>query len=487
MQSLKQQAISGVKWTGASTIFIGLIEFIKFAVLARLLSPSDFGLMGMLVVIMGFAQAFADMGVSNAIIHKQNTTEEQLSSLYWLNIFIGALLFLILCVANPLIVRFYKEPRLGHLIFWVALIFPITSLGQQFQILLQKKLKFSKLSRIEVISVILGSITAILLAVKGQGVLSLIWGQIATATIKSLLLIRFSGKKFPPAFRFEKKDLRDYLSFGLYQMGERNVNYLSSNIDYLLIGRFLGADALGIYTLAYKLITVPLMKITPILTRVAFPVFSKKQTDNASINRGYLAIIKILSFIVFPSLIGLSVTAPIFVPVIYGTNWARTVPVIQILAIVGMIKATGSLSGSVLLAKGRADITFIWNFIVCITNFFVFWIAARRGLLTVAWSWVGLSIFYFICGRWMLYKVIGLKWKNYLSALMNPALMSLIMGIAVYIVYLVCLSNELNNLVSLIILVTFGIIVYSSLVMLFERSYFLDLLAFLRNKEPRGI
>lgn len=287
--SLKKSAVSGVKWMSASSAIVQGVAFLKFAILARLLAPEDFGLMGMIGVVIGFAQAFDDMGISNAIIYRQDTTREQLSSIYWLGILAGILVFATVWAASPLVVIFYHEPRLRDLIFWTSFSFAITPLGQQFQVLLQKELQFSRLARLEVASGIIGAITAISLAMAGHGVFSLVWGQLASVSAMASLLIVFGYKTWHPSLHFRPDDLKNYIGFGLYQMGERSVNYFSSNVDYLVIGRFFGAEILGIYTMAYELVVRPLSKINPVLTRVAFPIFAKKQSDSQSLCRGILS------------------------------------------------------------------------------------------------------------------------------------------------------------------------------------------------------
>ena len=140
--SLKRQAAEGAYWTGTSSVVVTVLQFAQLAVLAWLLVPEDFGLMAMMMVVIGFAQAFADMGISNAIIHRQNTTDEHLSSLYWLNILAGIVLFFLLLAMVPAIVAFFAEPRLAELIPVTALIFLIAPFGQVFQALLQKNLRF---------------------------------------------------------------------------------------------------------------------------------------------------------------------------------------------------------------------------------------------------------------------------------------------------------------------------------------------------------
>jgi len=189
--SLKQRAITGVKWTTISTMLVSSFQLIQLAILARLLGPSAFGLIGMVMVVVGFANAFADMGISNAIIHRQDTTKQQLSSLYWLNIFAGIVVCCIVVLASPLIVEFFQEPQLQNLLIFTSAVFLITPIGQQFQMLLQKELSFDKLAKIEVTSSFFGTVIAIIMAFLGFGALSLVLGQLGSAGFKSANLVSF--------------------------------------------------------------------------------------------------------------------------------------------------------------------------------------------------------------------------------------------------------------------------------------------------------
>lgn len=481
--SLKKKAISGVKWTTASTAINSVTDFIRISILARLLDATNFGLIGMITVVIGFAQAFADMGISNAIIYRQDVTKDQLSSLYWLNIFSGTVIFGLVMAFSPLIVNFYKEPYLIFIMPWAALTFLITPIGQQFQILLQKELKFDNLAKIEVLSNFCGTLVAVATAIKGQGVFSIVWGMLVNTTIRTFSLAVLGWRDWRPGLHFKLKDIKGYVSFGLYQMGERSLNYLSANADYLFVGRFLGARILGIYTLAYQIVVTPFMRINPILTRVAFPVFSKKQSDNSALRRGYLDITKLISIAIFPILAGLAVTAPLFVNLIYGSNWVMAIPLIQILAVIGMIKTLANPLSSVLLAKGRADIGFKWNFAAAVTNVIVFWIVARNGVFFVAWAWVVLCILFFAFGFSVLNRVIGIKWKEYISVIYPSILMSLCMGAIVYICNLLFNRHEVNKIFSLISLILIGVSVYGFLILLLESEYLKNLLALFFKKE----
>jgi len=238
--SHKNSAPFGVKWTSFSTAITTGLQFLQLAILANILSPEDFGLMAMILVVIGFAQAYADMGISNAIIHRQDITKEQLSSLYWLNIFAGIIVYLLLLILIPIVVKIFDEPRLSDLMYWAIIVIITTAFGQQFQILLQKYLQFKTLSIVEIIAAFFGTMIAIIAALSGQGVFSLIWGQIGNSIIKSIMFAYIGWKKWRPCLRFKYSDLDGYLRFGFYQMGEKSINFIISHLDQFLIGVFIG-------------------------------------------------------------------------------------------------------------------------------------------------------------------------------------------------------------------------------------------------------
>ena len=464
--SLRKRAVSGVKWTATSAAMTTGLRVLQLVVLARLLIPSDFGLIAMITVVIGFAQAVADMGISNAIIHRQDNTPSELSSLYWLNILAGLSIFALVLVSSSLVGRFYGEPRLASLIPWAALVFLVMPLGQQFQVLLQKELRFDQLAKVEMASTGIGTVIAISSAVFAQGVFSLIWGQLAEVSTKTLYFLGSGWAIWRPGLHLRWNDAKAYVAFGLYQMGERCLNYISANADYLIIGRFLGPETLGIYLLAYQLVTMPLARINPILTRVAFPVFAKKQTDNVALRRGYLEMIKLLALIVFPLLIGLITTAPLLVPVVFGVGWSTAIPLIQILAVLGLFKALANPIGSILLTKGRPDIAFKWNASGAVITVLVFGFFVRYGVRGVAWSYVGLSSVDFLVTILMLSYLIGLDYRDHVGALLAPLALSGLMGTTVLVGSSFLPKFVPNRSTLLLCLIAIGVTVYSSVALL---------------------
>ncbi|MBU0713049.1 MOP flippase family protein [bacterium] len=469
--NLKQKAASGIKWSAVSTGAITFFQFITLAVLARILSPSDFGLMGMVMVVIGFANLFADMGISKAIIYRQDSTKSELSSLYWLNIIAGTSVFLIINSIAPLIVSFYHEERLLVLIHYSSLAFLISPFGQQFQILMQKELQFNKLSKIEIGGSFVNSIIAIILAFSGVGVLSLVYGQLFGAVFRSIILLFWGWNHWRPSFHFSKNDLKGYLGFGLYQMGEKSINYFNSNLDYLLIGSLLGAKSLGYYNLASNLVLKPSALINPILTKVAFPIFSKIQNDIEKLKRGYLKVLQILSNINFPIMIGLAITAPNIVPVIFGDKWIPSIVLVQILAFVGLLRSTGNPTGALLLAQGRADLGFKWNVGIFITQTIGLYIGARSGsMIGVAVAVLIMQIIYTLFNYIFLIRTaLGNCLKEYFFSMWPALWISASMGVSVYIVGI--LLRSLNTFVLLTIEIVTGIIIYLVINLLYQRNF----------------
>lgn len=473
MNKVSRDFLGGIKWTGLSSIVNTIVQLLQYIILARLLSPDDYGLLGMITVVIVFSQVFTDLGISSAIIYYKNLTKEQLSTLYWINLLAGFFVFLIILLLRPLIADFYNESRLTELLIYVSFIFLVTPVGQQFQFLLQKELNFNQLAKVEILSVVLGSFSAITLAFLGFGVYSQIWGQLITAGTKSIYLLGIGWKKWRPQFVFKLKGLKEVVKFGAFKMGSKTVGYFASNIDYLLIGRYLGAEALGIYNLAYQLIVIPVTKINPIVTKVAFPVFSLYQDDNEVINKSFINMSKLLSVVTFPILIGLIACADVFVPVIFGTKWESAIPVVKILAILGILRVLMNPNGSLLLGKGRADLGFIWDLFVAIFNGIAIWLVVKEGIIKVALVYVFVSFLNFILGRRLLYHVTKLKSKDYFSALVKPTIIGVLMGILVYLVEIFLLKklNLVPNWFMLIGLIALGCIVYIFLFLLIDKSF----------------
>lgn len=366
--SLRKSAIGGVKWTAASTVIVTILQLAQMSILARFLEPGDFGLMAIMMVVIGFSQAFQDMGVSNAIIQRPEISHTQLSSLYWLNIVAGAVLTLIVIAIAPLVAMFYEDPRITSLMILLSSTFILVAIGNQYRVLCQKNLNFRTMEIINVSTSVVSFIVAAVMAYKGYGVLTLVWAMITQAALSSLLFLWIGLKHYhKPSLVYRHSELEGFYGFGMYQMGERSINYISANADKILIGKLVGINAVGFYNLAWQLIIFPLSKINPIINKVAFPVYSKVQNDPATLNRYYTLNVKLLSLVTMPLLAFLMFFSSEVVGLVFGEGWDTTASLLPILALVGILKALGNPGGALILAKGRADVGFWWNIVWAIT------------------------------------------------------------------------------------------------------------------------
>ncbi len=488
---LKRSAITGARWSSTTTVYTLALQFVQVAVLAHYLSPASFGLVGLVVVSVGFAQAFADVGLTHAIVQRQDGDDGPISSLFWLVLGTGAALSGVFFALAPSIARVLlpssislfsigdgpsvAAPQLGVLLRDAAPVFLAGALGHVPASLLQRGLRFRRLTLLESGIQTVGSTVTIVCAVFGADAHAIVFGLLAGALTRSFAMSIAVWSSWRPSLRARRSDLSGYLPFGLYQTGERAVNFFAANVDYLIIGSYLGPAALGIYYAAYQLVILPIQKASPVLTRVAFPVFSRAQNDNAVLRDGYIWIARLIGLVGFPTLIGLGVTAPTFVPVFLGPGWSASAPLVQLLIPVGLFKSLGSPLGSVFLAKGRPDLGLKWNAILAMVNASAFTAVASGGPPAVALAYVVTSGCAFLAGQLLLKRLIGLGVGAYVSMLVKPLFMSCAMGIVVAFAQFGVVGSSIDPLHLLLFLVSLGGSIYFLLVARMDRGLILEI------------
>ncbi len=468
IKQLRRDATSGARWTGTATgVRIGT-QFVQLAVLARLLRVEDFGLMAMVNVVLAFAQAFADAGVSNAIIHYRDARREELSSLYWLNVFTGVAVFGLLWVTAPLVAALYHEPPLVALLRASCVIFIVGPMGQQFQVLLERELRFRRLAFIEVAATVVSAVVGIAMAATGYGVWSLVWATIVLFSVKFLVLTAVGWSTWRPMFRFVPAECRRFLRFGLFQMGERTLNLMGQQLDKLVIGVVMGAGPLGYYELAYRLIARPYQILNPIFTRVAFPVFSTVQHDRDRLRKGYLELIEVLGALTVPLYVGMFALATPFILVQLGPGYEPSIHLMRILCVVGLSFSLTSPAGSLMLACGRADLGFYLNLLRTGLILVGIWIGAHWGTTGIAWALVAVvTVVMFPTHAVVRYRLVGMTLGEFLARLVPYAWPSLAAAVA-------CLAAHRwipwpNAVVELVVMLVVAGAIYLGLLAVLER------------------
>lgn len=479
MKDLKKQARGGVKWTALSTGVRSILQIIQLIILARFLSAEDFGLVAIVMVVIGFSQLFMDMGISNAIIHKQNITEVQLSSLYWLNILSGAVLTIIVFLIAPMVSTFYNEVAIIPLLQLLSFSFLVNAMGNQYRVLLRKELKFNTLAKIEVGAAVGAFICAVTLAVQDFGAYSLVYATLVNVIISNVILLIIGIKTHKPKMVYQHKEIAGFLTFGLYQMGQNFLGFFNNQLDIILVGKILGTEILGIYSLIKQLVMRPNQVINPIITNVAFPTMAKIQNDSSKLKSVYLKIINYLSSLNFPIYISMAVLANSLVPLLLGEKWLNSITVFQILSIYVLIRSIASPSGILLLAKGRADIGFMWGVAGVIFNPISIYIGSFWGILGISYALLIYQIV-FLLPNWyfIVHRMCNASFLEYFFSIIIPLIVTLL---TVAVTSILIFGFDINLLNKLILWFLFGFIFYGFFSYLFNREFFVEIKQFWRK------
>lgn len=432
--TLKKQAFSAIRWTSFSLFTRAFLQFAQIAILARVLTPADFGLVAIITSIMAFLQIFADAGISNAIIHHQKISNAQQSSLYWLNVAATFVLAITLALFSGVLARWYEQPNLDNLITLAALAMIASSIGLQLRLKAQKSLNFSPLAKVDVSAALLGFISAIASAFVGFGVYSLLIGTLTTSVLSSLLSWIYLSDGWRPRIRLKLSEIREFLQFGGYMMANNLANSFNSQIDVLLGGKMMSAQAIGQYSITKSLNLNIAMIVNPIVTQVGLPVMAQAQNDPALLKRIYLQTMVMTASINFPIYIFLILFAPEVVALYLGESWTSTIPLMQTFAAWALLRSTGNPVGSLLMAKGRADLSFKWNLTWLFITPPAIWFGSQYGATGMAISMVLLGIVGYWPNWYFLIKPLsGIAFGEYSAHLIKPLLISILAVITGYL------------------------------------------------------
>lgn len=361
-QSLARAAASGVAWTTLAKVVSQATGIGVTLLLARLLTPRDFGLVGMVSVFSGFVALLGELGFGAALVQKSELEERHLSTVFWFNTAAGVLLGGAMAAAAPLLAEFYAEPKLVGLTRAVALSFVIMPLGAVHQAVLSRKLGFKSLAWVDTLVALLSAVVAVVAALRGLGPWALVLRSLTVAAAGVVGLWLAAGWR--PRLSFDARALKELLGFSANLFAFNAVNYWARNGDQLLIGKVLGAASVGIYARAYSTMTMPISEVTSVLTKVMFPTLSRLQHRHDEFRALYLRSLENIALLTFPLMAVLLAIANPFVLSVFGPNWAEVVPVLQVLCPVAAVQSIGTTAGWIYQATGRTDVLFRYGAIV---------------------------------------------------------------------------------------------------------------------------
>ena len=463
--SLKLKFIDSIRWNAISTIGIAILELIRLFILLRILSAFEFGLFALASIILFYVDALNDVGFSGAIIHKKINESEKLSSIYWVTVILNFLFAIVVYLLAEPIASFFNTLQLADIIKMVSIIFVIGGFGTIYRSVLIKEMRFRVLSMIQFVGTLIYFITSIVLAYKGHGVYALIYGIIIKAIVENVGYVVFGRSEFRLKMKVSLEGLGYYFRFGIYQIGERATNVIRKELDTVLIGKFLGTETLGIYSVMKNLIVRPYTLLNPLITNVTLPLMSKMNASKAEIKKIYLNQINALTTVNAFIYIFLAVFAAQVVLFYYGNGWKDHVISFSVIAVTYLLISIANPVGSLVVSTGRADKGFYWNVGVLVVYGIALFIGVQYDLLTLCISILVCQVILFYPNYSYLVKSLtGAKFSEYVEMIFKPTGL-----MVVSIVLPLIMTNYLGpNLITLILLGIISVLVYAGLIFRYQ-------------------
>lgn len=379
---LRKKSISG----GINTVGAQIVSFVlnigSTVLLARLLLPEDYGIVAMVTSFTGFVLIFKDLGLAQAIIQKEHINQKEVSMVFWLNFSISIVLGLIVLGLGPLLVSFYKEPRLLSITFVYAAIALFGGASTQHSALLNRQMKFKELATITVIASFVSIVMGLLLAYLNFGYWAIVSINLISAFVQAVLLWVYCDWR--PSFTKMDKGIKEYVHFGAGVTGFNMMNYFSRNLDNILIGKYIGAQALGLYNKAYQLLMLPISQLRDPLNAVGTPAMSSLFNQPEKYRKYYREYLFLLSFFSLPVVVFLFVCSQPIILVLLGPNWTSASSIFQLLAITALIQPIASTRGMILISSGQSKRYFMWGLWNTVSTVIAFFIGVQWGISGIA-------------------------------------------------------------------------------------------------------
>ncbi|MCK9453169.1 MAG: MOP flippase family protein [Bacteroidales bacterium] len=449
--TLKQKTINGIFWSAIDSFSVQGITFITGIVLARLLTPKEFGLIGMITIFIALSQSFIDSGFSSALIRKKDTTEADYSTVFYFNLIIGLFFFGILIISAPAISNFFNEPQLKNLVQVLGVVLIINSLTIIQRTTLTKRIDFKLQTKISFISSVFSGIVGITMAYNGFGVWSLAFKTISQQGMNSLLL--WFWNRWRPTLIFSIQSFKELFSFGSKLLISGLIDTAYRNIYYLIIGKYFSAQELGFYTRAQMFNDLPSKNLNSIMSRVTYPVLAQLQDEPVKLKAGYKRMIKSVMFISMILMAGLAAIAEPLVIKLIGENWRPSIIYLQLLTFVGMMYPLHALNLNMLQVQGRSDLFLKLEIIKKILAVPTIIIGIIWGIkILILGMWVNNIISYYLNSYWS-GRFIHYSIREQVSDIVPGFILAISVGL---LVYMLGWLMPAGNLVKLIIQILSG-------------------------------
>lgn len=448
-ENVRGKAFSGILWGGLEKLSLQVFGFVQGIILARLLSPSDYGLIAMVVIFILISYNFVDAGFGTALIQKKKRKEIDYSTVFVLNLSLSFLISLILFLVAPLISSFYNEPPLIKIVRVYSFIIFLNSLISIQEVRLSVFLEFRKKSVVSIVTTIVSGILSIILAVAGYGVWSLIYPQFLNLLIKVILYWHY--QHWIPKLAFSLKSFYDLFGFGSRIFASTLLSTFSGNIYSLVIGKMFSARLLGFYSRADGYAALPAQTITGVLDSVTYPVFSKFQDDDVQLVNSFRRILRVSAYVIFPIMTGLAVLARPLVVVLVTEKWLFCVAYLQVLCFARVWLHVQNLNLNVLKAKGCSNLLLNLEVVRQLAVIFFLVLTASFGIMSICIGSIFAALVSMFANSYFTGKEIQFGVVKQLKEMLPSMFYSLLMGFIIYISTIFISSMLLKVLIGIFI------------------------------------
>jgi PST family polysaccharide transporter len=410
-----------------------VIQTCSTIVLARLLTPQDYGLVAMVVAVTEFMLSFKDLGLSAATIQKAETNQDQISMLFWINVTFCTIAMLVTVALAPVLAWFYKEPRLTGIAMVLSISFLFLGLGIQHQALLRRQMNFAAVVTRDIASMLVGTALAIILAWCGTAYWALVAMQVGSAATGTILL--WSVCKWRPSSPVRGSGVRSMVHFGMSVTGFQIINYFARNMDKILLGRFHGSYVTGLYSRAYSLFMLPISQIRAPLTAVAMPALSRLQNEPREFAKYYYKLVFVLAFITMPLMGFLFVCSESLIRLLLGEKWMDANAIFKILAVAGFIQAVETTRGLNLVSLGFSKRYFKVGVFVSISFVLSFIIGIPWGACGVALAYTVSQYLIMIPSLWYSFRHTPVSVLGFFKTISGPVITSITATAIMFLAY----------------------------------------------------
>lgn len=401
----RQHTRRAVMWSALDVLMRQGVQFVVLVVLARLLAPEDFGLITMLALFLSLASIFVDGGLGSALIQRQHSSHLDESTIFFFNFGMGGVTAVLMCLGAPWIAAFFSQSLLENIAYALAFSLLINSVGAIHITLLTREMDFRTLGKIGALSSIFSGVLAIVLAFAGYGV----WSLVAQALCASLVSVALLWWWHPwrPTWTFSRDSLKTYFRFGGYEMAANLTDALTTNLNAILIGKLFSLRDAGFYDRAQRMQQLPVTMMANIVNRVAFSAFSRHSADKARLTHWLKRSQQVTMAVNLPVMVMLSVLAEPLVVLLLGTRWLSVAPILQVLAIAGLLWPLHVMNLSVLKAQGKAKVFFWITMLKKSVAIGLTLAASLVSVMAIAWAQVVVAVFAFLVNAYYSRVLLG--------------------------------------------------------------------------------